>query len=440
MSAKTPPVGAPAWQRSISSSTVLVQNLSKRYRIGRPSASDGHRRRLSLLASPFEYLATTLRPPSESEILWALKDVSFEVARGEVVGIIGRNGAGKSTLLKVLSRITEPTSGRAVLFGRVGSLLEIGTGFHPELTGRENIYLSGAILGMHGAEVARKFDEIVAFAEVERFLETPVKRYSSGMYVRLAFAVAAHLETEILLMDEVLAVGDTAFQKKCLGKMGDVATQGRTVLFVSHNLVAVQNLCRRALWLDGGTVAEAGETKVVISSYLAASRRELSEQVWDDPASAPGNDKVRLRRVAVRPQEARPGSSLTMETPLAVEIEYWNIDPGTALHLSLRFLTEEHVVAFSTASQEDSPVDRNGNASEGLYRCVCYLPGDLLNEGTYRMTILVVRDAGKVIFRMEDALVFEIMNDGTRPGFRYAGEPGAVRPKLLWEVEHLHHA
>jgi lipopolysaccharide transport system ATP-binding protein len=220
---------------------IRVDNLGKRYRIGaRQKQPNTLRERIeNLVASPFDYLRSTLRGPSEEEILWALKDVSFEIQQGDVVGIIGRNGAGKSTLLKILSRITEPTSGRAEVNGRVGSLLEVGTGFHPELTGRENIYLNGAILGMRKAEIDRQFDEIVDFAEIEKFIDTPVKRYSSGMYVRLAFAVAAHLEPEILLVDEVLAVGDAAFQKKCLGKIGDVAREGRTVLFVSHNMAAI---------------------------------------------------------------------------------------------------------------------------------------------------------------------------------------------------------
>src|SRR5256885_6409026 len=225
------------------------------------------------------------RPSKED--FWALRNVSFEVRQGEVVGIIGRNGAGKSTLLKILSRITEPTEGKVTLRGRVASLLEVGTGFHPELTGRENIYLNGAILGMSRAEIRKKFDEIVAFAETEKFLDTPVKRYSSGMYVRLAFAVAAHLEPEILVIDEVLAVGDAEFQKKCLGKMESVARTGRTVIFVSHNMVAVQNLCSRALWLSSGKLLGIGTTADVIRSYLQSDVRNASERVWDDQSRAP---------------------------------------------------------------------------------------------------------------------------------------------------------
>ena len=244
----------------MSNMAISVENLGKRYRIGRSPASNGRKPIFQKLASPFSYLASTLREPAPDETFWALRDVSFQVEPGEVIGIIGRNGAGKSTLLKILSRITEPTRGRAVIDGRVGSLLEVGTGFHPELTGRENIFLSGTILGMKKAEINRKFDEIVTFAGIEKFLDTQVKRYSSGMYVRLAFAVAAHLEPEVLLVDEVLAVGDAAFQKKCLGKMGDVASEGRTVLFVSHNMIAVQNLCKRVIWLDDGQKMGEGPT------------------------------------------------------------------------------------------------------------------------------------------------------------------------------------
>jgi lipopolysaccharide transport system ATP-binding protein len=248
---------------------IRVEKLSKMYRIGakesQPQTLIESLRRAA--ASPLDYLRSTLRPPREEEIFWALRDISFEVKHGEVVGIIGRNGAGKSTLLKILSRITEPTNGRAVIKGRVGSLLEVGTGFHPELTGRENIFLNGAIIGMSRSEIQRKFDEIVDFSGVEKFIDTPVKRYSSGMYVRLAFAVAAHLEPDILIIDEVLAVGDAAFQKKCLGKMGDVAKGGRTVLFVSHQMNAIRNLCGKTLWFDDGSILMNGDTTEIVSRY-----------------------------------------------------------------------------------------------------------------------------------------------------------------------------
>jgi lipopolysaccharide transport system ATP-binding protein len=370
-------------------------------------------------------------------LIWAIRDVSFDVEHGEVIGVIGRNGAGKSTLLKVLARITEPSTGRALLRGRVGSLLEVGTGFHPELTGRENIYLSGAILGMRRGEVDRKFDEIVSFAEVEKFLETPVKRYSSGMYVRLAFAVAAHLEPEILLVDEVLAVGDAAFQKKCLGKMGDVATEGRTILFVSHNMVAVKNLCQRAILLGGGRVIENGETDRVIARYLDESSRVLVEQVWPDEATAPGNEKVRIRRVSVRPEGGAPGDRITMDRPVIVEAEYWRLADDAQLHLCWHFLTEQQGVAFTSASNEEVGEAARRRSPAGLYRSVCRVPGDLLNDGVYHLKLLVLRDSSKITFRLEDALAFEVVDLGTRPGAWFGREPGAVRPRLEWQTEPL---
>lgn len=258
---------------------IRIDKLSKRYRIGKAlNRTDGRRTILGTVVAPFKYLASTLQPPSTDEIIWALKDVSFEVKQGEVVGIIGRNGAGKSTLLKILSRITEPTSGKAFVNGRIGSLLEVGTGFHPELTGRENIYLNGAILGMRKSEIDRKFDEIVAFAEVDKFIDTPVKRYSSGMYVRLAFAVAAHLEPEMLMVDEVLAVGDLSFQQKCLNRIKGLTSNGMTVLLVSHNMAAIQSSCNRAIFLDHGRVAAQGETLEVIQAYQSALQRGNDEQ------------------------------------------------------------------------------------------------------------------------------------------------------------------
>jgi lipopolysaccharide transport system ATP-binding protein len=419
----------------MSNYAIRVENLSKRYRIGKAVTNAGNNRSLfKLLRSPFNYLTTTLKQASDDEILWALRDVSFEVEPGEVIGIIGKNGAGKSTLLKILSRITEPTSGRAIINGRVGSLLEVGTGFHPELTGRENIYLSGAILGMKRDEIARKFDEIVEFSETGRFLDTPVKRYSSGMYVRLAFAVAAHLEPEVLLVDEVLAVGDAAFQKKCLGKMGDVATAGRTVLFVSHNMVAIQNLCRRAVWIKDGQVQRIGETNAVVSDYLASSFVPLSEQSWIEPNLAPGNERVRLYRVAVQPVDGNVDDAITMDKPLKVEVDFWNLIPGEHLHACLHFYTEQNIVAFTTSANElDSSVSERP-LPRGLIRNVCYVPKNLLNAGVHKVMLLIVRNSSKVIFKKEDILSFEIIDLSFRPGTWYGKEPGVVRPLLRWET------
>jgi lipopolysaccharide transport system ATP-binding protein len=425
----------------VSEPAIIAESLSKRYRIGKrrdPSQSRADAARM--LLSPFSYLVSTLREPSEEETLWALKDVSFSVQTGEALGMIGRNGAGKSTLLKILARITEPTSGRAILDGRVGSLLEVGTGFHPELTGRENIYLSGAILGMKRAEIDRKFDEIVAFAETERFLDTPVKRYSSGMYVRLAFAVAAHLEPEILLVDEVLAVGDAAFQKKCLGKMGDVATQGRTVVFVSHNMVAVQSLCRQAIWLDHGGIILQGEANQVVTQYLASGNQSIAEQTWPEMASAPGNDKVRIRRVRVYPENGSPNDPITMETAVIVEVEYWNLAPDQVVNSCLHFYTEQVQVAFTS-----SPTDSDAKLPfrpkpAGVYREVCKIPRNLLNSGVYRIWLLMIKDASKVIFRLNDCVGFEVLDLSVRQGAWYGREPGFVRPILEWQTEELSHS
>ena len=290
----------------MSDSVIAVENLSKRYLLGHKSGEQGvyhytalrdiigREARNFLRKAVDVFRGRQVVQGDEVEEFWALKNVSFEVKRGEIVGIIGRNGAGKSTLLKILSRITEPTEGRVLVRGRIASLLEVGTGFHPELTGRENIFLNGAILGMTRREIRKKFDEIVAFAEVERFLDTPVKRYSSGMYMRLAFAVAAHLEPEILLVDEVLAVGDAAFQKKCLGKMGDVAKEGRTILFVSHNMTAVQSLCDRVVWLDDGRVVQQGDAGIIVTEYLQTAAESCLEQVWPDRDTAPANENVRV--------------------------------------------------------------------------------------------------------------------------------------------------
>lgn len=417
---------------------ILVENLSKQYRIGvARGRRNGRATFLDKASAPFRYLASTLRPPKADELVWAIQDVSFQVEHGEVVGIIGRNGAGKSTLLKVLARITEPTSGRALIHGRVGSLLEVGTGFHPELTGRENTYLSGAILGMKRAEVDRKFDEIVAFADVERFLETPVKRYSSGMYVRLAFAVAAHLEPEILLVDEVLAVGDAAFQKKCLGKMGDVATQGRTVLFVSHNMVAVQNLCQRAVWLDEGHIREQGDTREVVADYLSAASQARTERYWPDLATAPGNEKVKLRRIRIQPGDQESHGRIKMDGPASVEVEFWSLAPGAQLHVCWHFITEQQTVAFTSASIEEEQSQVGRPMPPGLYRSVCHIPGDLLNEGTYHLKLLILRDTSKILFRLDDALTFEVVETGKRPGAWFGREPGAVRPRLVWKTRLL---
>ncbi len=308
---------------------VRVEGLYKQYRVGRQPQRYATLRDTitNAFRSPIRkihglFSGQSVDGSAGDDEFWAVKNVSFDIRRGEVVGIIGRNGAGKSTLLKILSRITEPTLGQVALYGRVGSLLEVGTGFHPELTGRENIQLNAAILGMKREELADKFDEIVAFAEVEKFIDTPVKHYSSGMYLRLAFAVAAHLEPEILIVDEVLAVGDAAFQKKCLGKMEGVAKEGRTVLFVSHNMQAVTRLCERVILLDGGAVVGDGPAGQMVTRYLSSNEGSTKLREWDDPVRAPGSGVVRLCAVRARTEDGDTTDLVDIRKPLGVEIEY----------------------------------------------------------------------------------------------------------------------
>lgn len=413
---------------------IRVENISKLYRIGnREAAYDTLRESIvQAVRAPFERLRRR-NGKRNYETLWALKDVSFEVAVGEVVGFIGRNGAGKSTLLKVLSRITEPTTGRAELFGRVASLLEVGTGFHPELSGRENIFLNGAILGMSRAEINRKFDQIVAFAELEKFLDTPVKRYSSGMYMRLAFAVASHLEPEILIIDEVLAVGDATFQKKCLGKLDEVAKEGRTVLFVSHNMVAVQSLCSRAFWLDKGEIQNQGPAKEVISQYLKMSLAVRAEQKWDNINTAPGNEQVRIHRACVFPADGLLAEPINVSTPVVIEFEYWNLVPGAHLNLSVVISTEEGYPIFNTGSGREA-VWHGKPFPAGLFRSRFHIPGDLLNDGTHRVHLYVVKDQTVVIYDTADIIIFDVEEGAERGGW-YGKWIGAVRPNLEWKTD-----
>lgn len=413
---------------------IRVENLSKLYQIDeRQCRHDTLRDQLAYSLKSF--FSRDKRPASARKSFWALKDISFEIRQGEVVGIIGQNGAGKSTLLKILSQITQPTLGKAEIFGRVGSLLEVGTGFHPELTGRENIYLNGAIIGMSKNEIRRCFDAIVDFAEVERFIDMPVKRYSSGMYVRLAFAVAAHLEPEILLVDEVLAVGDAAFQKKCLGKMGNVGKEGRTVLFISHNMTAVNSLCERVIWVNAGEIVEEGAPAEIVSRYLERTMKaaDLSEEVWDDVETAPGNDMVRLHSVRVKRKDGRQDDPLTMQTPFEVEVEYWNLADDAHLHVTLHLYTADGVIAFTTTSLGS----HNHPMRAGLFRSVCHVPRDLLNSGLHQFVVLVVRNANSVIYSHESGVSINILDTSQREGAYFGREPGVVQPVLEWETEYL---
>ncbi|HEX8458779.1 MAG TPA: ABC transporter ATP-binding protein [Pyrinomonadaceae bacterium] len=419
---------------------IKVEGLGKRYRIGAQRSPYGSLR---------ETLAGAVRAPLKlwrrgsaggaAHTFWAVKDVSFEVQPGEVVGIIGRNGAGKSTLLKLLSRITEPTTGRIELYGRVGSLLEVGTGFHPELSGRENIYLNGAILGMARTEIARKFDEIVAFAEVESFVDTPVKHYSSGMYLRLAFAVAAHLEPEILIVDEVLAVGDMRFQRKCLDKMQDVGRQGRTIIFVSHNMPAITRLCPRTILLDGGTVLRDGPSHQVVSAYLSTGLGTTAARTWPDAANAPGNDVACLRAARVRDAAGAVTDAVDIRQPVRIEVEYEVLTPGYVLVPNLHFYNEEGVYAFVIADLE--PAWRNRPRPAGRYLSTAHIPGNLLSEGTLFVGVALSTFNPEIVhFYERDAIAFQVIDsmDGDSARGDYAGPmPGVVRPLVDWRTQLL---
>lgn len=380
-------------------------------------------------AAPFRKLSRRDDPSQESNFLWALKDVSFEVTAGDAVGIIGRNGAGKTTLLKVLSRITEPTEGRALLDGRVGSLLEVGTGFHPELTGRENVYLNGAILGMSRADIKKRFDEIVAFAEVDAFLDTPVKRYSSGMQVRLAFAVAAHLEPEILIVDEVLAVGDVAFQRKCLGKMSDVSSENRTVLFVSHNMSVVSRLCERGIWLDGGKIAAHGPMEDVVRQYLGSDVGGEARYEAGSLDTAPGNEIVRLLGVRVRDHHGRVVSSVDARHPVFVEIEHAVLQ-RRPVRTALRLVSAEGVVLF-TSTDADEETRYGRDRDPGVYVSRCEIPPLLLKRGLYFVTVSSSIPMVKVNFTMEGVVSFSVeQTEGI-----LEDRVGVIAPALSWDVE-----
>jgi lipopolysaccharide transport system ATP-binding protein len=408
---------------------IEVTNLGKLYKIGRQqrrykALRDTLADAAKMPLRAFQRMRGSADAEPRDREFWALRKVSFEIGRGEVVGVVGRNGAGKSTLLKILSRITEPTTGHGRIYGRVGSLLEVGSGFHPELTGRENIYMNGAILGMRRAEIERKFDEIVAFAEIDTFVDTPVKRYSSGMYMRLAFAVAAHLEPEILIIDEVLAVGDAAFQKKCLGKMGKVANQGRTVLFVSHNMTALQSLCSRAIWLSGGEVQEDGEASSVVTRYLQANAETMLDHRWDDDDPQMEVEGVRLHRVRVL---ARDPLHITVADPLDVEVTYSNYLASACLNVSLHLYNIEGACVFNSISPASA-------FPAGQITAKCQIPGNLLNDSYYRVHVMLVKDTSVVVVQHSEAVLFEVY-DVPREQNWYGKWQGVIRPKLEWELD-----
>jgi len=418
------------------SPVIAVENLSKKYIIGhqkqerytalRDVLANGAKRVTHKLTHPF---AAQENDPAHEEF-WALKDINFDIMQGDRVGIIGRNGAGKSTLLKILSRITEPTSGKISIKGRVASLLEVGTGFHPELTGRENIFLNGAILGMSKAEIKSKFDEIVAFAEIEKFLDTPVKRYSSGMYVRLAFAVAAHLEPEILIVDEVLAVGDAQFQKKCMGKMEIVGREGRTVLFVSHNMAAIKTLCSKGIVLNKGQMIFQGEVKEAVDQYMGSDNLDKNEIYWDDIADAPGNKNIRLKSIAIRPLR---GSIIDIDSGIEISTVFYNTTAGKSLDFTLYLFTLDGVCLFESGIILSSA----GDANVGYFSTKGIIPPHLLNAGIYKINLLFGEGQRYALYKVEDVISFEVDHTATARGSNMSRAPGVIRPVLDWSFKFL---
>jgi lipopolysaccharide transport system ATP-binding protein len=420
-------------------SVISVENLSKKYIIGhqkqagyttlRDVLANGAKRFTDKLRHPF---ATPENDPTHEEF-WALKEVSFDIQQGDRVGIIGRNGAGKSTLLKILSRITEPTSGKVSIKGRVASLLEVGTGFHPELSGRENIFLNGAILGMSKAEIKNKFDEIVAFAEVERFLDTPVKRYSSGMYVRLAFAVAAHLEPEILIVDEVLAVGDAQFQKKCLGKMEDVGKEGRTILFVSHNMAAVRKLCSRAIMLNQGQAILDLDVNSTVEQYLSFGHDagESGRIAWDK-GDTPACDEISLLSISLLDPEGEIHAIYDATKHIDVEIQFQVKKAVRGMRIIMSLLTSDGTTAFASTNHAEFS---DYEFLAGTYKTICRIPADLLNTGLYWVNVHFGITGVKVLIQGKEYLALTVESSGGHGSTFSEKWPGVVAPRLAWILE-----
>ncbi len=412
-----------------------VENLGKQYRIGMPVT-----RYRTLREAIGERFNASLRRSGNEENqnnkIWALRNISFEVHKGQVLGVIGRNGAGKSTLLKILSRVTDPTEGYAEVTGRVGSLLEVGTGFHPELTGRENIFLNGAILGMKNSEIQRRFDEIVDFSEVEQFIDTPVKRYSSGMYLRLAFAVAAHLEPEILVVDEVLAVGDAEFQRKCLGKMSDVAQQGRTVLFVSHNMSAILRLTEEALVIDRGKLVLRARSSQAVDYYLSRGFSQEGQRAWLPDEIPTDASPFCPQVIRVRNGQGKVSDAVRSVEPVTIEVEYTLQSAITGLRVGIYLMSSRGEYIF-TSFDTDEPAlyDRFSVRSAGRYTSRCTIPADYLNEGRFVIGINASSFRVRRYFHDEQALSFMVDSAGA-PGMQWP-EPrlGPLRPRLNWQIE-----
>jgi lipopolysaccharide transport system ATP-binding protein len=408
---------------------IKVENLFKQYQLGQVSTGtishDLNRwfHKIRGKEDPYEIITgeNAREEKGTSNYIWALKDINFDVKQGEVLGIIGRNGAGKSTLLKILSKVTSPTKGTIKIRGRIASLLEVGTGFHPELTGRENIFLNGAILGMTKSEIRSKFDEIVAFSGVEKYIDTPVKRYSSGMYVRLAFAVAAHLEPEILIVDEVLAVGDAEFQKKCLGKMKDVSNQGRTVIFVSHNLVAVKSLCQRGILMERGGIAFMGSADETVEHYMKVNAAQLNPSIsFEYPVDALGNELIKLKTVSVEP------TNPFITDEISIHFSFWNLSEDPSIFLAFDLIDLHEEVVFGSGFKIDKGIDN-------LCHATCIIPGDLMNDGVYSIELYFNNSDMKLLLSLPSTVSFEIADK--ERSYAYFGKiNGAVRPKLHWNI------
>jgi lipopolysaccharide transport system ATP-binding protein len=417
---------------------IKVEGVSKHYRIGGLDAGYATFREMFAVAlvTPFKRLRGHRRAAGET--VWALKDVNFEVQPGEVVGLIGHNGAGKSTLLKILSRITVPTEGRTEVYGRMGSLLEVGTGFHPDLSGRENVYLSGAILGIGRADIARKFDQIVEFSGIEQFIDTPVKWYSTGMYLRLAFAVASHLETEVLVMDEVLAVGDVSFQQKCLDKIQEIRNQGRTILFVSHSMPAVTRICKRAIHLEKGRLVNDGPANEVVNAYLGENWQLTATREWPGLYLSPGNEAVRLRRVRVRDPEGRTADSVDIRHRVGVELTYDVLLPGYVFAPKMDLYNDQGVHLF--ASHDVAPEWLVLPRPPGRYASTVWVPGNFLAEGNMIAHASIVSHTPSTVLHADapNAVTFQVVDyqhsDSARGNF-VGPIPGVVRPLLDWTTE-----
>ena len=415
---------------------VHVENLGKQYKIGIAPQGRGNYNTLRDTISNAFSRQKRLATQKADNTIWAVEDISFDVEEGQVLGIIGHNGAGKSTLLKLLSRVVEPTTGMIQLRGRVGSLLEVGTGFHPELTGRENLYLNGAILGMKRSEIDRKFDEIVAFSEVEKFIDTPVKRYSSGMYLRLAFAVAAHLEPEILVVDEVLAVGDAEFQRKCIGKMNDVAEAGRTVLFVSHNMSAVLRLTDESIVLEKGKMIMRAPSSEAVDYYLSAGHARAGEKVWDQadvpPTAAPFNP----RAVRIIDNRGNIVQTIRSTEEFTIELEYDLDAPITGLRVGVYLYTARGEPVFTSFDTDDARMfNTHTERAAGRYVSRCVVPPDMLNAGRYTLGVNASAFRIRSYFSEERALEFNSDPAGA-PGMHWAeSRQGTIRPRLDWTID-----